>query len=114
MKESHGLFDELLVKAEQYAESSVELAKLKSAKHIANTTGVLSTHLLVWVAIILAFLMLSIGVSIWLGELIGQYYWGFFIVAGFYLLVALVIKLFKSSLVEKPVQDCVIRNIFKE
>lgn len=114
MKETHKLLEELVAKAEQYGESSVELVKLKSARHIANAAGEFTTHLSVWVALVLAVLMFSVGASIWLGEELGHYYLGFMIVAGFYLLLALAIKLFKSGLVQRPIQNCVIRYFFKK
>lgn len=114
MKETQRLLDELLAKGEQYAESSVELAQLKAAKHIANTSGVFFTHLFVWLTLVIAIFLLSIGASIWIGESLGEYYYGFLIVAGFYFFLALVIKLFKSDLIQRPVQNFVIRNLFNK
>ena len=111
MKETERLVDELLTKAESYGYSSVELAKLKSVKAAAKATGKIGGHFVLWAVITMCLLMASIAVAIWLGQLWGELYLGFAAVAGFYLIVALMMKAFKVPLVERPIENCVVRNI---
>lgn len=111
MKETERLVEELLNKAENYGYSSFELAKLKSVKTTANVTGKIGVHFVLWSVIAMCLLMASIAVSIWLGQLWGEIYLGFGAVAGFYLLLALLMKAFKVPLVQRPIENFVVRNI---
>lgn len=111
MKETQRLLDELIAKAEDFGYSSLALAKLKSIRVVANTSGKVGVHFAIWAVIVLFFLMLSIGVSLWLGELWGHMYLGFFAVAGFYLLLAIVLRIFKGPLVQRPIENFVVRKI---
>lgn len=111
MKETQRLLDELIAKAEDYGYSSLELAKLKSIKVVANTSGKIGVHFAIWAVIVLFFLMLSIGVSLYLGELWGHHYLGFLAVAGFYLLLAIVLRIFKVPLVQRPIANFVVKKI---
>ncbi|HLP19907.1 MAG TPA: hypothetical protein VK174_06380, partial [Chitinophagales bacterium] len=53
-------------------------------------------------------LVFNIGVALWLGEVLGKSYYGFFIVAGFYLLTGVVLHFFLRSWIKKPVSDLII------
>jgi hypothetical protein len=53
-------------------------------------------------------LVLNLGVALWLGELLGKSYYGFFIVAAFYLLAGLVLHFFLQRWIRKPISDLII------
>jgi ABC-type transport system involved in cytochrome bd biosynthesis fused ATPase/permease subunit len=53
-------------------------------------------------------LVLNIGIALWLGELLGKNYYGFFIVAVFYLLSAIVLHFFLHNWIKKPVSNLII------
>lgn len=111
MKETQRLLDELIAKAEGYGYSSFELAKLKSIRVVANTSGKVGVHFAIWAVIVLFSLMLSTGVALWLGEMWGHVYLGFFAVAGFYLLLAIILRIFKVPLVQRPIANFVVKKI---
>ena len=52
-------------------------------------------------------LVLTVGIALWLGKLLGEIYYGFFIVAGFYALTAIICYLYLHKWVRKPVAELV-------
>ncbi len=111
MEEKIKHFDELVNKADAYAKTSIELIKLKTVDKVADGTSSLVAWAAVIIALILFFIILNFGVAYWLGTLMGQLYLGFFVVAGFYALVASVLFIFRNKWIKKPLNDSMINNM---
>jgi fatty acid desaturase len=91
MDEKAKLLESLLESAKEYSRTSLELIKLNVIDKVAE---ILSSAIPLSVVIILfsSFLLfLSVGLAFWLGDLTGKIFYGFFIVAGFYILLAVII-----------------------
>jgi hypothetical protein len=58
-------------------------------------------------------LFLNLGVALWLGEILGKQFYGFFVVAGFYIVLGLILHFFLHDWVKKIVGDYFVRNILK-
>jgi hypothetical protein len=113
MKETERLVNELVAKAEEYGHSSLELVKLKSIRVSAKATGLIGTKFILGTLILLLLIILSMGVSFWLGEVLESVYLGFFCVAGFYLVLLIVFYVFRDSLIQRPIENGVIKNLLK-
>jgi hypothetical protein len=113
MKETERLVNELVAKAEEYGHSSLELVKLKSVKVSAKTTGMIGTQFILGTVIVLFLITLSMGVSFWLGDILDSVYLGFLCVAGFYLLLTIVLYIFRDSLIQRPIENGIIKNLLK-
>jgi ABC-type dipeptide/oligopeptide/nickel transport system permease component len=87
------LLDPLLERAEQYGKTSFELLKLKSLDKTADVASTLIARILSTLTISLFALTLTIAIALYLGELLGKNYYGFFVVASFYGIVAIVLLL---------------------
>jgi hypothetical protein len=83
----------LIARAEEYSKTNLELHKLKSINKAADVGSTLFSRLLQILAICLFFLTVTIGISFWLGELIGKVFYGFFIVALIYGIIGIVLFL---------------------
>jgi len=110
METSISMIEELVKRTEAYSKTSYELAKLKSLK----TTTTVATSLLARAAVVMMLMnfafMMNFGLSLWLGELLGKSYYGFFIVAGFYFIVALILYFFLLSWIKKPMSNLIIKQ----
>ncbi|HLG03433.1 MAG TPA: hypothetical protein VI731_07540, partial [Bacteroidia bacterium] len=77
-----------------------------------------SASALVWGIVIflglLVFLFISTGAALWVGSLIGNNYLGFFIVAGFYALIAAVIYIGREKLIKVPFENKLIDRILND
>ena len=98
----------LLEKAETYSKTSLELVKLKTVETTASVVTWLVARLSVIILISLFALVLNIGIALWLGEMIGKLYSGFFIVAGFYLVIGIILHFFLHQWIKKPLSDLII------
>ena len=85
MEENDKLLESLLERAAEYGITSFELLKLKA---LDKSTDILSSLIPLSVVIILFIiflLFLNLGLALWFGELLGKTFYGFFIIAAFYL-----------------------------
>lgn len=102
--------EELIDRLEAYSKTTFELAKLKSLEVTTGIVTSLVSKLSVGVAIGLFLIVISIGLSIYLGELLGKAYYGFFLVAAFDLLLAILLHLFIHPVISKSLGQSMIRN----
>jgi hypothetical protein len=104
-------FDPLLEKARTYGKTSIELYKLKAVEKTSEVASSLVSRILAIVALGLFFLMTSIGVAYWLGEVFGKVYYGFLCVGGFYGAVGLVLYFFLHNWMKERASDAIIKKI---
>ena len=102
--------ESLFERAETYGRTTYELSKLK----LLETTNIVVTSLIARLSTILMVAMfsfvLSIAVALWLGDILGKAYYGFFIVAGFYLLAGIVLHFFLHRWVKTPISELIIKQ----
>lgn len=108
METTSGILGLLFEKVEEYGITTYELSKLK----VLKTTTVVVTSLVSRLSVILMLsmfaLVFNIGIALWLGELIGKMYFGFFIVAAFYLIAGIILHFFLHKWIKKPLSDLII------
>jgi hypothetical protein len=102
--------ESLFEKAETYGKTTYELSKLK----LLETTNIVVTSLIARLSVVLMVSMfsfvMSIAIALWLGDILGKTYYGFFIVAGFYLVSGLVLHFFLHKWVRKPMSEFIIEK----
>jgi hypothetical protein len=107
------LLEPLFERFEAYSKTTIELTKLK----LLESTTVIATSLIARVVVIVIFslfmLILSTGIALYLGELLGKSYYGFFIIAAFYLIAGVVLHFFLHKWIKKPVSDLIIKQTLK-
>ncbi|TPG41720.1 hypothetical protein [Flavobacterium pectinovorum] len=104
----------LYEKAENYTKTSLELIKLKTVSTSADVLSTLTSKIAVGAVVAFFTLFLNIGISLWVGKELGEYYYGFFIVALFYLIVAIVMHKTQHKLIKTPIGNMIITSILKE
>lgn len=109
-KEESGLFE----KAGEYAETQLLLLKYKAVDTGAEVASSLISRLSVILLVATFLLILNIGIALWIGHLLGQTYYGFFIVAGFYGVASLIIYLFRHQWLKQPLNNLLVRKILKQ
>ncbi len=113
MEEQSDLINSLIEKGEQYGKTTLELLKLKTLDKSADVASSLVSWLIVVIFAVLFFLILNIGIALWIGELLGKSYYGFFVVAGFYGLLALIFGIFRKKLIKNPVNNSIIDQVLE-
>ena len=103
----------LFERTEHFTRTSAELYRLKTIDKSADVISTLMAHLAVVVSVLLFFLIINIGIALWLGELIGKSYYGFFIVAGFYAVCGVILYFAGSKWIKTPLQNLIITQALK-
>ena len=113
MDERESLIESLIEKGEQYGRTTLELLKLKTLDKTASVASDLVSWLVIVIFATLFFLILNIGIALWIGDLLGKSYYGFFVIAGFYAILALVFSVFRKQLIKKPVNNSIITQVLE-
>lgn len=102
--------ESLFERTEAFVKTTIELSKLKALRTTNVVARALLSRLSVIVMISMFFFVLTIGIALFLGDIIGKLYYGFFIVAGFYLLGGIVFHFFMHRWIKKPLFDLIIKK----
>ncbi|MBF6608313.1 MAG: hypothetical protein ITG00_06210 [Flavobacterium sp.] len=114
MKEKIAIVETLIERAEDYAKTSYELYKLKAIEKGSSIVSLLIASVVFYVVFLLFMIILSIGFSLYLGKIFGEVHYGFMAVAGFYLLVMIILIVFRKQLLLDVFANLLINSIFKE
>lgn len=95
----------LLERVEAYSRTSIELVKLKTVNKTAEIAGTFVSRGAVVLVLSIFTVIINIGFALWLGDLMGKSYYGFFCVAGFYALVGLVLYFFLNESIKTQVSN---------
>lgn len=106
--------ESLFEKVEDYGKTTLTLLKLNAVDKSADVFSFLAIKMIIFLFVVLFLFTLSIGVSLWLGELLGKSYYGFFVTTGLYFLIGLFVQIFKTSLIGAPVRKAVILEMLKK
>jgi hypothetical protein len=106
--------ESLAKKASEYAETRLQLLKLRATDKSADIVSGLASRLILVIFLSIFIIILNIGIALWLGDLLGKNYYGFFVLAGFYGLCGLIFSLFKEKWVRKPISDNIIKKMTKD
>lgn len=113
MEEKKKLINTLFERAVDFGITSFELAKLKGVDKVSDAVSTLVFHSVVCLLIMSFLLFLNLGVALWLGEVLGKIYFGFFAVAAFYCILGLVAKFFMHKWIKKIVRNYIIKTLLK-
>ncbi len=105
-------FESVLKNVKEYVEVRLELFKLKSIDKISKKLSAFTSIVLFSLLFILFFCVLNIGIALWIGEALGKLHYGFFIVAGFYAIVCIILYVFRYKILKGPIANVIIKKIF--
>ncbi|MBK0383414.1 phage holin family protein [Pedobacter sp. SD-b] len=105
---------ELYNKIKDYVTTVIELNKLKVINSVVTQVGSL-VSIVVFLIVCLFFLVfLSIGISVYLCRVLDSDFAGYFIVALFYLIVALMILIGRNKIIAYPLANKLVKIIFED
>ena len=108
METPASLIESLWEATEDYGKTTYELSKLKVLETMTITVTTLVSKLAVILVVSLFVLVLTIGIAFLLGDVLGKVYYGFFIVAAFYLIAAVILHFFLTRWIKEPIIDLII------
>lgn len=111
MEDKSTHFETLLELAEDFRKTSFKLIKLKLIDKTSEIISGLASKLILIILIALFFMILNVGIALWLGEKLGKSYYGFFIMAGIYAVLSVIIQIFSNRWIKKPVRNSIITQL---
>lgn len=111
MEDKIHFIEPLFERAEEYGKTSLELFKLKASYKTANVISTLVSRGTVVIVLSMFSVFANIGVAVWLGDLLGKSYYGFFCVAGFYGVAGGVIYFFMHNYIKKSISNTIISQL---
>ena len=103
----------LLDQSKEYLDTKIELTKLrtvdKSSEILSST--IVMVFMLFFISLVIIFI--SIALALLIGNWLGAYHYGFFILGGFYALLLLIIYIQREKWIKVPVANGLINKMLK-
>jgi fatty acid desaturase len=100
MDDNDRVLETLLESATDYGKTTLELVRLKTVDKTADIASSFIPLSIVVLMIGSFLLFLNLGLALWLGEVMGKMFYGFFAIAAFYILTGIIIHF----LLHKPIK----------
>ncbi len=111
--ENTRLLETLVDRATEFGKTSFEIVKLKTLDKISDLVSSLIPLSIVVILFFIFLLFLNLGIALWLGEIMGKIFYGFFAVSAFYILAGIIIHFVLHKPIKRVVGDYVIRHLLK-
>lgn len=102
--------NELYDKAEDFAVSSVKLVQLQTVKKSSEVLASGGFGIMMLFALSFFFFLMNFGISLWVGQQLNDLALGFGIVASIYFLFALILLVFKKTIVNRYLKNWIINQ----
>lgn len=112
MEEKTNSLETLIVQLENYGNTSIELVKLKSVDKVAEAAAGITLKMIIAFVFYQFILFGGIGLSIFLGKLLGEVYLGFLIVAGGFGVMILFLLIVRSFM-KMRIKESVLLHLMK-
>jgi hypothetical protein len=100
----------LLERAIEYGKTTIELAKLKAVDRISDVAALLISKIVAGAVLFIFILFASLGLALWLGDVLGKIYFGFFAVASIYGLLGILVHFFLSKWIKRLIGNFIIKR----
>lgn len=112
-EDSTRMWEILYERSMAYFNVSYEIAKLKTIQKFSDILSTILPHSIVFVLFSSFFLFINLGFAFWMGTILGNSFYGFFVVAGFYLIIGILIHFFFHEKIKSWISNFIIRRINK-
>ena len=113
MENNSSSIESLIGRIANYGKASYKIIQLKAADKTAQLAAAAFSKAVILVLFFAFALMASIGLSLWLGELLGRTCYGFFCVSGFYGILIVIVHFIFRDAIETRIGNLVIAGLRK-
>lgn len=103
--------EELFYKLKDYADTRLDLFKLKSINKVSGFLSTLIVSVILLVLLLLVLVCITIGLALLIGMWLENTYWGFFIMGILYIIIGLVLYSRRNKLLKTPVANKLIKEL---
>ena len=113
MEDNTNLIESLLERASEYGKTTFELVKLKVVDKTTDSISSFVPNTVILLVLGSVLLFFNLGMAFWIGKILGEFFYGFFIVAGFYALIAFILYFFMRKWLKRVIYDYIIKQLLK-
>lgn len=113
MEENGKLIESILESSAEFGKTTFELVKLNALDKTTDVVSSLFPSSIVFSLIVIFMFFLNLGLALWLGEILGKIFYGFFVVAAFYGILGIVMRLFMFKWLKKVAGNFFIKQVLK-
>jgi hypothetical protein len=111
MERENGLLAVFTQKINEYLDTNIELIKLKLADKSASMLSEMATMIAILLALTLAMGIVSVGLALLLGSMLGRLYYGFFLLGGLFGLVVFLAWIFRDRWIRTPLGNIILKKM---
>ncbi len=111
MENQNSSIEALWDKVRSYVETRIELVKLKAIDKSSSVISGLASMIIVVMSCFIFLGLFNIGLALLLGELLGKAYYGFFVLAGLYLIIGLVLYKSRDKILKTPIINSIVKSM---
>ena len=111
MENNSPQIEKLLERVKEYGKTSVELAKLQALDKTSDILSTMMPRAILISLVTICLLFINLGMALWLGEILGRIYWGFFVIGSFWALIGGIIYLFLFNRIKLIVRNAIIKQV---
>ena len=113
MEDKTKLIESLYERAADYGKTTFELVKLQALDKTSDVVSTIIPHSIVFVLFASFMIFLNLGLAFWLGEILGKTFFGFFVIAGFYIIIGLMLHFFMHDWIKWKIRNYIIKQFLK-
>jgi energy-coupling factor transporter transmembrane protein EcfT len=113
MEETFKKVEELAEHVKEYVNNRISSMKLSTAEKSSGLLANIIARVIVVLVFVFFVAFVSIALAFFLAKKTGELYWGFLMVAGFYLLLALLVWALKERILRMPIMNAMLEQFFK-
>ncbi len=114
MENSSKPFELLLERTIDYVNSSYHLVRLKTINTVSDIVSSILSGAIILALIMLLFLFLNLGFAFWFGQMLDSLFLGFFVIAGFYGFVLVILSVFFLKPIKNSFSNFVIKRLLNK
>jgi cytochrome c biogenesis protein CcdA len=108
------LWDEWVPRLKSYSTNRLDLLKLSTVEMVAKAAASVTSNLILFITFFSFFVFARFALALFIGKLMGEYYLGFLVMAGFYLILFLLTLALRKNQIEKPILNQTIKKLMED
>jgi ABC-type uncharacterized transport system fused permease/ATPase subunit len=114
MENETNRLEALLEKVTKLGKTSLELIKMKTVVKTADVVSSVAPKIIVIILFSVFMTFLNFGLAFWLGKLMGNTFYGFFVVSAFYAVLAAIVYFFMQKWLKRVLNEFIIKLFFQK
>ena len=114
MEDTFSHAENLAAHLKEWTENRIASLKLSAAEKSSGLMANIVARLLVLILFLFFLVFAGIALALVFTKITGEYYWGFLVVSGIYLLLAVLCWIYRERLLQIPLMNAMVHQLFKE